>query len=110
MGRGATSFFNALDHAFSGNCHWCGNKIKRKYWYNDTFPELEFCKKSCLNNYVKKDAKEKDKGCSLCGKRNPSLRYYINEKNSIVEQYCTIKHARIAETNPIILDIKYNLN
>ena len=107
MGRLANTLINGIATAAAPNCKYCNKKMKNQYWYNEDYPGIKFCKKSCLNKYIKEDLTSKDKGCSLCGKKNKSLNYYESDNG---EQYCNEKHWEIGINDPIILDIKYGKN
>ena len=97
---------------FNTYCEYCGNICGNQYWFNETLPKhLKFCKKSCVNNYIKqKDFDKADKsGCALCGEKSDKYFGYEGDVgNYKIAYYCSRKHAKIAETKPIIIEINYN--
>jgi hypothetical protein len=105
MGRGLNTALNLLESATRGRCHYCSNKLKRNYWYNDNYPGKEFCKKTCLNKYIKIELMRSDTGCSLCGRKTKSLKYHEDSVNN--KKYCKIKCAEIALSDAIVLRIEY---
>ena len=106
MGRGLNAAFNLLEAATAGSCDFCGNRLKKTYWYNDDIRGKSFCKKTCLNKYHKLILQRDDKGCSLCGKKTKSLKYYEDSVNKN-KKYCKIKCAEIALSDAIVLRIEY---
>lgn len=69
----------------------------------DNYPSKKFCKKTCLNKYEKIQLQMADTGCSLCGKKNNSLKYYQDWN----KKYCTKKHYNIGTSDALILKINY---
>ena len=103
MGRGFNAALSALDSATRPSCNYCGNKCKSKWWVHDYYPSKTFCKKTCFNKFVKAQLQMSDKGCSLCAKKNSSLRYYAYG----VKKYCTKKHYDIGTSDALVLKINY---
>ena len=57
-----------------------------------------------MNRYVKRELQKNDTGCSLCGKKNKSLKYFMTE----TKQYCKQKCYDIALSDAIVLRIDYH--
>ncbi|MDC0383266.1 hypothetical protein OAN38_00310 [Candidatus Marinimicrobia bacterium] len=103
MGRGINTAFSILESATRPSCNYCSNNCKNR-WVNDDYPSKVFCKKSCANKFEKAQEQMKDEGCSLCGKKNPSLRYYEHG----LKKYCKKKHYEIGISDAIVLKINYS--
>ena len=64
---------------FNKTCSECGASKSGRYWEHDEFPGKTFCKKSCLNKYLKVNSLTM---CDMCQRPCGTNTYTLVDDNS----------------------------